>query len=134
VRGGVKELILVAQDILNYGKEWKDYDLLQLSGIWRNRRQLLIRLLYLYPTEITDELLDFIEGEEKICKYSISIAALCRQGAQAYGQTRYTQGVHETHQTIRRKNTRNDFKDDFHRRLPFRDRETSVTSSILSKR
>ena len=28
-----------------------------------------IRLLYLYPTEMTDELLDFIAGEEKICKY-----------------------------------------------------------------
>ena len=28
-----------------------------------------IRLLYLYPTEITAELLDFIAGEEKICRY-----------------------------------------------------------------
>ena len=70
VRGGVKELILVAQDILNYGKEWKDYGLLQLlRDLAAIEGNFWIRLLYLYPTEITDELLDFIEGEEKICKY-----------------------------------------------------------------
>lgn len=70
VRGGVKELILVAQDILNYGKEWKDYGLLQLlRDLAAIEGDFWIRLLYLYPTEITDDLLDFIAGEEKICNY-----------------------------------------------------------------
>ena len=70
LRGGVKELILVAQDILKYGKEWKDYGLLQLlRDLAAIEGDFWIRLLYLYPTEMTDELLDFIAGEEKICKY-----------------------------------------------------------------
>ncbi|HMK56536.1 MAG TPA: radical SAM protein, partial [Dissulfurispiraceae bacterium] len=70
VRSGVKELILVAQDILNYGKEWKGYGLVNLlkdmaaiDGDFR------IRLLYLYPTEVTEELLDVVAHESKICKY-----------------------------------------------------------------
>jgi ribosomal protein S12 methylthiotransferase len=70
VRSGVKELILVAQDITNYGKEWTDYGLLALlRDIAAIEGDFRIRLLYLYPTEITNELLDFIVAEEKICKY-----------------------------------------------------------------
>ncbi len=70
VRSGVKELILVAQDITNYGKEWKDYDLIALlRDMVSIEGDFRIRLLYLYPTEITDELLNFIVTEEKICKY-----------------------------------------------------------------
>jgi ribosomal protein S12 methylthiotransferase len=70
VRSGVKELILVAQDICNYGDHNISYglvsllrDLAAIEGDFR------IRLLYLYPTGITDELLDIIAEEEKICKY-----------------------------------------------------------------
>jgi ribosomal protein S12 methylthiotransferase len=70
VRGGVKELVLVAQDITNYGKEWKDYGLLSLlKDLAAIEGDFWIRLLYLYPTEITVELLDFIASEEKICRY-----------------------------------------------------------------
>ncbi|MGO9379714.1 MAG: 30S ribosomal protein S12 methylthiotransferase RimO [Dissulfurispiraceae bacterium] len=70
VSGGVKELILVAQDILRYGKEWKDYGLLDLlRDLVAIEGDFWIRLLYLYPTEITNELLDFIAGEQNICKY-----------------------------------------------------------------
>lgn len=70
VRSGVKELILVAQDVCNYkdhdGKYGLEELLKELSAIEGDFR---IRLLYLYPTGITDELLDIIAGEEKICKY-----------------------------------------------------------------
>ncbi len=70
VRGGVKELIIVAQDITNYGREWKDYNLLSLlRDLAAIEGDFWIRLLYLYPTEITDELLDFMAGEDKMCKY-----------------------------------------------------------------
>jgi ribosomal protein S12 methylthiotransferase len=66
----VKELILVAQDITNYGKEWKDYDLLALlRDMAAIEGDFRIRLLYIYPTEITNELLDFMAAEEKICNY-----------------------------------------------------------------
>ena len=67
---GVKELILVAQDVSKWGHEktnkCKLIDLLEeLSKInveW-------IRLLYLYPENISDELLDYMANNNKICKY-----------------------------------------------------------------
>lgn len=68
---GVKELIIVAQDVSKYGidlyGEIKLIELLeQLSAIneveW-------IRLLYLYPEQINDELLEYISKNSKICKY-----------------------------------------------------------------
>jgi len=70
VRSGVKELILVAQDITNYGKEWKDYGLLSLLRDMASiEGDFRIRLLYLYPTGITNELLNFISADAKICNY-----------------------------------------------------------------
>lgn len=71
VSGGVKELILVAQETTIYGVdlygEKKLPELLQkLCGIaglyW-------IRILYCYPEEITEELIDTIKKEKKICHY-----------------------------------------------------------------
>ena len=68
---GVKELILVAQETTLYGKdlygEKKLPELLRrlaaVSGIqW-------IRLQYCYPEEITDELIETIKTEEKVCHY-----------------------------------------------------------------
>lgn len=68
---GVKELILVAQEITVYGmdrsgkKELPCFlrNLCRIEGIeW-------IRLLYCYPEEITDELIEVIREEEKICHY-----------------------------------------------------------------
>lgn len=68
---GVKELILVAQETTLYGKdiygEKKLPELLRklcgISGIrW-------IRILYCYPEEITEELIQAIKEEPKICHY-----------------------------------------------------------------
>ena len=68
---GVKELILVAQETTLYGKDLYGEkslhvllrELAKISGIrW-------IRILYCYPEEITDELIDTIRTEEKICHY-----------------------------------------------------------------
>jgi len=70
VNDGIRELIIVAQDITNYGREWKDYNLLSLlKDLAAIEGDFWIRLLYLYPSDITVELLDFIAGEKKICKY-----------------------------------------------------------------
>ncbi|HTZ16906.1 MAG TPA: 30S ribosomal protein S12 methylthiotransferase RimO [Dissulfurispiraceae bacterium] len=70
VKDGVRELIIVAQDITNYGREWKEYNLLSLlKDLVAIEGDFRIRLLYLYPTEITNELLDLMASEEKICKY-----------------------------------------------------------------
>lgn len=69
--GGVKELILVAQNLTHYGRDFRDgttlctllRELSKVDGIeW-------IRLHYLYPHEMTDELIELIASEKKIVKY-----------------------------------------------------------------
>lgn len=68
---GVKELILVAQETTVYGKDLygkKSLHILlkklcEIKGIrW-------IRILYCYPEEIYDELIETIRDEKKICHY-----------------------------------------------------------------
>lgn len=68
---GVRELILVAQDTTKYGlKLYGEYrlpallkELVKIDGIeW-------IRLYYCYPDRVTDDLIDVIAKEEKICSY-----------------------------------------------------------------
>lgn len=67
---GIKELILVAQDITQYGKDLKGYGLKELlTDLSRIDGNFWIRLLYLYPSEIDKELLSKIEKEDKIVKY-----------------------------------------------------------------
>lgn len=71
VENGAKELILVAQETTLYGQdiygEKKLPDLLRrlckISGLY------WIRILYCYPEEITDELIQVIKTEKKICHY-----------------------------------------------------------------
>lgn len=70
IGSGIKELILVAQDITSYGKGLNGYGLSRLiRDIAAVRGDFVIRLLYLYPTSIDDELIDTIASEEKVCKY-----------------------------------------------------------------
>ena len=68
---GVKELILVAQETTLYGKDIYGekklpellHKLCEISGLrW-------IRILYCYPEEITEELIQTIKEEPKICHY-----------------------------------------------------------------
>jgi ribosomal protein S12 methylthiotransferase len=68
---GVRELNLVAQDLTEYGMEWKYKENLELllpklcaiDGIeW-------IRLHYVYPDQFSDELVEIIAREPKIVKY-----------------------------------------------------------------
>ncbi len=68
---GVKELIVIAQDITRYGTDL--YGERKLSELIR-RLCLIdgirwIRLHYLYPDEIDDELIDVIASEERVVKY-----------------------------------------------------------------
>ncbi|MEE0883879.1 MAG: 30S ribosomal protein S12 methylthiotransferase RimO, partial [Faecalimonas sp.] len=71
VEQGVKELILVAQEttlygIDLYGKKSLHVLLKELCKIGGLR---WIRILYCYPEEITDELIQVIKEEDKICNY-----------------------------------------------------------------
>ncbi|HET6513984.1 MAG TPA: 30S ribosomal protein S12 methylthiotransferase RimO [Thermodesulfovibrionales bacterium] len=70
ILSGVRELVLVAQDIGNYGREFGGYTLPSLlKDISSISGDFWIRLLYLYPTAISDELLSVVAYEPKICKY-----------------------------------------------------------------
>lgn len=68
---GVKELIIVAQEITVYGKDL--YGEKKLSELLHRLCKVpgiqWIRLLYCYPEEITDELIETIRTEKKICHY-----------------------------------------------------------------
>lgn len=68
---GIKELIVVAQDTTLYGKDTTGklllpqllHDLNALEGIqW-------IRVMYLYPNNFTDELIEAFATLDKVCKY-----------------------------------------------------------------
>lgn len=68
---GIKELVIVAQDTTRYGEDLYGRPALpelldklcEIDGVeW-------IRLLYCYPDRVTDELLDTMARQKKICKY-----------------------------------------------------------------
>lgn len=71
VEAGAKELILIAQETTVYGVDL--YGKKMLPELLRNLCQIeglaWIRLLYCYPEEITDELIQVMQEEEKICHY-----------------------------------------------------------------
>lgn len=71
VEFGAKELILVAQETTLYGKDLYGekslprllHELCKIDGLY------WICILYCYPEEITDELIETIRTEEKVCHY-----------------------------------------------------------------
>ncbi len=71
VSRGVKEIILVAQDPTRYGEDlYKENCLIKLCEKLSKIKGLLsIRLHYAYPEKVSDELLDYISKNEKMCKY-----------------------------------------------------------------
>lgn len=71
VKNGIKELVLVAQDVTRYGEDLYGKNrlidlckkLCKISGVeW-------IRLHYAYPEKTSRELLEFIKSEPKMCNY-----------------------------------------------------------------
>lgn len=68
---GVREHILVAQDTTRYGTDWQDHSALPelmekaaaIPGVdW-------LRVLYCYPDEMNERLLDVMAAHDNICKY-----------------------------------------------------------------
>ena len=101
VDSGVKELIVIAQDITRYGM-----DLEEPSSLARLLKELCkldfhwIRLHYLYPEVITDELIDTIAREKKIVHYLDIPIQHCSDGIL---------------KAMRRRNTRAELEDLFDR-------------------
>lgn len=71
VNQGVRELILVAQDTTRYGEDLYGEKKLHKLLCELNKIKDLkwIRILYAYAEEITDELIDEIAANDKVCKY-----------------------------------------------------------------
>ena len=68
---GYKELIVLEQDTTRYGLDLKEKKTIVdlLKGLLEIKELAFIRLLYLYPDEITDELIDLIAKEERLTPY-----------------------------------------------------------------
>ncbi len=73
VRAGAKELVLVAQDTTDYGRDWGAPDSLPrlLTALCRRTDDDLrwVRLMYAYPGHVSDELIEVMAREPKIVPY-----------------------------------------------------------------
>lgn len=72
VKNGVKELIFIAQDTSRYGNDFPEKTLL-LPKLLKEASEIegveWVRVLYCYPDTVTDELLETIRDNPKICPY-----------------------------------------------------------------
>ncbi|MBS0630001.1 MAG: 30S ribosomal protein S12 methylthiotransferase RimO [Verrucomicrobia bacterium] len=68
---GVFEIILIAQDLGDFGKERKEKGALErlLREMLKEKGDFWIRLLYLYPDEISDELIQIMKGDGRLLPY-----------------------------------------------------------------
>ena len=68
---GVFEIILVAQDLGDFGKDRGEKRALVslLQKMLQSKKDFWIRLLYLYPDEIDEDLLSLMQSDTRICPY-----------------------------------------------------------------
>lgn len=68
---GVFEIVMIAQDLGDFGKDRKEKGALAklLRKMLEDPRPFWIRLLYLYPDEIDDELIAVMKSDSRICPY-----------------------------------------------------------------
>lgn len=71
LKNGVFEVNLIAQDLLDYAKDRNEKNGFEklLKNILEIKNDFWLRLLYVYPDEITDEFIDLIASDNRICKY-----------------------------------------------------------------
>lgn len=69
IKDGRKEICLISQDLTNYGYDINESLESLLKEILKIDNLPWIRLLYLYPDEISDELIDIVANNEKILPY-----------------------------------------------------------------
>ena len=71
VDGGVRELILVAQDITYFGRDLGDRSALHklIKSLAKIDQLKWIRLLYAHPAHVDDALIQLMKEEEKVCRY-----------------------------------------------------------------
>ena len=73
VEGGAKELVVVAQDTTDYGRDWGEPNslprLLAAVAERTDDRLRWLRLMYAYPGHVSDELVEVMAGQPKIVHY-----------------------------------------------------------------
>lgn len=73
LKQGVQEVILIAQDLGDYGKDKGSKNLAAFLDLLKSMLSIdqpfWLRLLYLYPDEITDELIALMKSDKRICPY-----------------------------------------------------------------
>lgn len=71
VESGVREIILVAQETTLYGQDLYGEKMLPtlLHELCKIEELQWVRILYCYPEEITEELIQTIKEEDKVCNY-----------------------------------------------------------------
>lgn len=69
--GGAKEIILIAQDLGDFGKDREEIEGLEtlLKELLKIDRPYWLRLLYLYPDEITDSLIAVMKSDSRLLPY-----------------------------------------------------------------
>ena len=72
---GVREIVLVAQDLASYGKDVPELGAGSIVPLVRAvaERVERVRLLYLYPSDLSDELIDVIGGVSGVPYYDLSL-------------------------------------------------------------
>ena len=70
-KNGIKEVVLISQDTTRYGSDLKGTCTIctLLSEILKIKEFISIRLLYLYPDEITDEFIELVKNNPRIAPY-----------------------------------------------------------------
>lgn len=102
--GGVRELILVAQDTTYYGKDIYNENALSdlLSLISKIESLKWIRVLYCYPEEITIALIDEIKTNKKVCHYlDIPLQHISNKVLKAMGRKSTKQRIEQLIKYIR---------------------------------
>lgn len=68
---GVFEIILIAQDLGDFGKDRKEKSALHqlVREMLKVKKDFWLRFLYLYPDEIDDELIAIMKSDPRICPY-----------------------------------------------------------------
>ena len=131
---GYKELIVLEQDTTRYGLDLKEKKTIVdlLKGLLEIKELAFIRLLYLYPDEITDELIDLIANEERLTPYfdvpiqhseDKILKAMNRRGDKAYLTKLFTKIRNKVPNAVLRTTVMVGFpgedKDDFNNLLEF---------------
>ena len=124
-RAGVKELLLISQDTSFYGIDRGERGALARLLRALNRVDGLewIRMLYLYPTTIGDDVLDAMAESEKVCRYvdlplQHASDAVLKRMKRPGTRASYEQLLDRIRDACARRHAAHDV----HRRLPRRDR------------